>query len=104
MPKFYFHIHDDMDVLYEEGTHLPDVAAALVEGLRAARALAAEQVLTGHLRLHHRIGIADEGGQVIYPVRFGDAVAVEGQVEPASFPISPPRSNQGEVRGQRVPG
>jgi hypothetical protein len=77
MARYYFHIYDDMDVLDEEGTDLPDAATALIEATRAARALAAAQVLKGYLKLHHRINVVDQAGQVIDAVRFGDAVAVE---------------------------
>jgi hypothetical protein len=77
MPRFYFHIYDDADVLDEEGLELPDVAAALYEATRSARALASTDVLEGRLRLHHRIDVADESGRVLDTVRFGDAVTVE---------------------------
>nr|WP_165357400.1 hypothetical protein [Sphingosinicella sp. CPCC 101087] len=31
------------------------------------------------IALHHRIGVADDRGEVIVTARFGDVVAVEGQ-------------------------
>ena len=78
MPRFFFHVHDDIDTVDEDGLELADIGAAQTTAVRAARALACEQVMAGHLHLDHRIDVADEGGALIATVTFGDAVAVEG--------------------------
>ena len=78
MPRFFFHVYDDVVALDEEGVELPDAAGAEREGRRGARALASEQVLEGRLNLSHRIDIADETGAVVATIAFRDAIAVEG--------------------------
>jgi hypothetical protein len=77
MPRFFFHIYDDVVALDDEGLELADIEAARREAVRGARSLACEEVLHGHLHLHHRIEIASEAGDVVAAVAFKDAVAVE---------------------------
>jgi hypothetical protein len=67
MPRYFFHLHNDIDALDEEGVELVD--------LDAARARARHSV---HLVLDHHIDIADESGAILETVRFGDVVTVEG--------------------------
>ena len=78
MPLYYFHLYDDMVVRDDNGLELADAEAAKREATRNARALACEQVLKGHLKLHHRIEVEDEDGAAVATVTFGEAVAVEG--------------------------
>ena len=78
MQRFFFHIYDDVASLDEEGEVLPDFAAARKEAIRGARSIAAEQVLKGRLNRSHWVDIADETGDVLGTVTFGDAIAVEG--------------------------
>jgi hypothetical protein len=78
MPKFYFHLLDDMDTFYDEGMELADLAAARDVVLNEARRLMCETMTKdGRITLHHRIDILDEGRAVVGSVRFGDAVRVE---------------------------
>ena len=78
MPRFYFHLYDNLDVLDDEGIELPDLEAARSHAVRCARVTFAETVKDeGRVVLHHRIDIADEEGAVFEAVRFGDAVRVE---------------------------
>lgn len=78
MPRFHFHLHNDMDVPDEEGQELPDLDAALTWARTQARNLIGELVKeTGRLALHHRIDIVNEHGVVVGTVRFGDAVKIE---------------------------
>jgi hypothetical protein len=79
MKRFFFHVYDDAVSIDPEGELLADVEAALTVARAGARALACEQVKKGRLHLAHRIEIADEAGAILAAVRFGDAVAVEGQ-------------------------
>jgi len=59
MPRFYFHLKNDLIVDDLEGRELADVEAAVGEARRNVRALAAEQVRQGRLVLHHHISVAD---------------------------------------------
>jgi hypothetical protein len=76
VPRFYFHLHDDIVAEDEEGALLSDVASAQLEAVRAARGLAADQVLEGRLELGHRIEVHDEAGNCVLTVRFGEAIDI----------------------------
>ena len=77
VPRYYFHLYDDMDVLDDEGREFPDVEAALKEAMHQARTVAGYVIIgTGRLTLSHRIEVADEAGKVLGSVCFGDVVAV----------------------------
>ena len=77
MPRFYFHLFNDMQIPDPEGIDLPSEAVALERACSAAREMAAESVREGRLVLNHRIEVADESGTVVGVVRFGDAVAIQ---------------------------
>jgi hypothetical protein len=78
VPRFYFHLHDDLDAVDEEGLQLPDLRAARAHAVRCVRVTFAETAKDeGRVVLHHRIDIADEQGAVLETVRFRDAVRVE---------------------------
>jgi hypothetical protein len=78
MPRFFFHLHNDLDTPDPEGRELPDGAAARDTAVREARELAAATVTQGRLDLGHFIEVADETGAPQFRVTFGDAVAVTG--------------------------
>lgn len=80
MPRFFFHLRDDLDVIDEEGTELPDLAAARRQAVKEARSLACEQVLHGRLNLAHYIDIEDDGGAVLATVTFGEVVEIETEM------------------------
>lgn len=77
MPRFYFHLRNDLEVDDEEGLEVPDLAAAREYAIFNARSIAAENVHKGKLNLKHRIEIADETRRVVATVSFGDAITVE---------------------------
>ena len=78
MPRFYFHLRNDLDVPDDEGKELPDMQAALEYARTNARLEAAETLKEqGKLTLSHRIDIEDERGNVLDTVRFADVVAIE---------------------------
>ena len=78
VPRFYFHLHNDVDALDDEGVELPDLTAARAHAVRQARVTFAETAKDeGRVVLHHRIDIEDVKGVVLSTVRFGDAVKVE---------------------------
>jgi hypothetical protein len=78
MPRYFFHIHDNADIIDDDGLELRNIEVANWEALRGARSLAAEQVLLGRLSLNDRIDVSDETGAVIATVTFRDAIAIEG--------------------------
>ena len=78
VPRFYFHLHNDMDVPDDEGVELADLEAARAYAIRQARDTFGQVAKDeGRVVLHHRIDIEDEHGQVLASVRFSDAVRIE---------------------------
>ena len=77
MPRYYFHLHEDVDVRDSEGAEFTDFEVAKVVAVRSARALMSEDIMyEGRLSLSHRIEIADSDGTCLYVVRFGDCVTI----------------------------
>lgn len=76
MPRFYFHLFNDITAIDEEGAELPSEARARQRAEVNAREMAAESVRRGHLVLSHRIDVGNELGHTIATVRFGDVVQV----------------------------
>lgn len=78
MPRFYFHLINDIDVPDLEGVELPDIDAARAQAATQARGMIGEMTKTeGRIVLHHRIDIEDEDGTVLASVIFGDVITVE---------------------------
>lgn len=77
MGRYFFNLYDDGIAIDEEGSELPDLAAAKARAFASARAMACAEVLDGHLTLGHRIEVVDGGGELLWTVRFGDVVSVE---------------------------
>ena len=79
MARYFFNLRNDVDVDDEEGQEVPDFKAAQERATAYARDMAAASILERHkLDLAHRIEVADERGQVLHVVTFGDAVEVKG--------------------------
>ncbi len=78
MPRFYFHLHNDLDVQDEEGIELPDVDSAREYAESNARFTMAEALKEeGRIDLRQYIDIEDGRGTVLATVRFRDVVAIE---------------------------
>lgn len=78
MPRFYFHLINDMDVPDDEGMEFPDLSAARAQAVEEARGMIGEMAKTdARIVLHHRIDIEDEDWQVLDSVVFRDIVRVE---------------------------
>ena len=78
MPRYYFHLYDDLDCPDLEGIELPDLDAAQAKAAHEARLLMGDLLdREGRLALHHRIEIEDEQGAVLATVNFRDVVAIE---------------------------
>jgi hypothetical protein len=76
MPRYFFHLYEDMPAPDEEGSELADLDAARACGIKEARSVAADQVREGKLDLNHRIDVTDEQGVVVHTIRFADAIEV----------------------------
>ena len=79
MARFYFHLRNDLTVDDQEGAELADLDAARARAEQYALDMSAASVLEhGRINLHHRIDVADERGEIVLTVEFGDVVTVEG--------------------------
>ena len=77
MPRYFFHVYDDVIAHDDEGVELPNPAAARLEALRGARSLIAEQVSRGYFVLSHWIDVVDARGEAVLTVAFRDAVDIK---------------------------
>jgi hypothetical protein len=66
MGRFYLRLKTGNEIIPDdEGSELPDVAAATSEALQAARELLAEAIKAGRAKVPDAILIADEAGRMI---------------------------------------
>lgn len=77
MPRYFFHVYDDVIAQDEEGAELPNLAAARLNALAGARDLISEQVRRGYFVLSHWIDVVDEQGEKVLTVAFRDAVDIK---------------------------
>jgi hypothetical protein len=85
VPRFFFHLYDDLVSRDAEGVELADRQAAEEKAVESAREVAAAQVLNGHLDLSHRIEVEDEAGEIVIMVPFGDVVSIAPQAHRPAF-------------------
>ena len=75
MPRYFFDLLNGIGTTHdEEGTDLPDIAAARDRALREARPVIAHEILDGWLDLTGKIRVRSEAGEVLFEVRFDEAV------------------------------
>jgi len=77
MPRYHFHLFNDLQVPDVEGIELPDAETAMKRAASAAREMAAESVREGRLILSHRIEVTDDSGAAVGTVHFGDVVDIQ---------------------------
>jgi hypothetical protein len=76
MPRYFFHIYDELELDDDEGLELADDEAARNQALAGARAMMCDQLKAGQLTLHHRVEVESEAGESILILPFGDAVRI----------------------------
>ena len=77
MPRFFFHLHNGVDIHDELGRELPSLDAARMEATEACRAIMAEDVRSeGQITLSHRIDIHGEDGQSMLVLPFRSCVEI----------------------------
>lgn len=77
MPRFYFHLHNAIQVHDKDGTHLSSLEEAKEQAVKAARSVMAEDIKeAGEITLSHWIQIADEAGEKLLVVPFRACVTV----------------------------
>ena len=77
MPLYFFNIYDDIVTVDDEGLELPNVEAARLHAVAGARDLIATQVRHGYMIRSHWIDVADRQGQILFSVKFADAVDIK---------------------------
>lgn len=77
MPRFFFHIFDDVVVRDDEGIELVDLEAARRTALTGIREMMCDQLKRGRINLTHRVEVQDEAGSTVLDIRFGEAVRIE---------------------------
>ena len=78
MPRYYFHLHNDVDALDEDGSEHRDAKAAMAYAVGAARELICEDVKKGRLNLNHRIEVTDDRGEQVFTLTFRQAFELIG--------------------------
>ena len=73
MPRYYFHLFNQLDARDEEGRELADQNAATAAAAADIRSILSEDVKLGMLDLRGRIEIADETDTVVGTVHFIDS-------------------------------
>jgi hypothetical protein len=79
MPVYLFHIRNSEHTDDEEGTDLPDLAAARDHALEGARDLVCADIKKGWLNLDHYIEVADQSGTLLFRLTFREAFQIEGR-------------------------
>lgn len=77
MPRYFFNVYDNVVAPDDEGQELPNMQAARLYALAGARDIIAAQVKHGYMVRSHWIDVADDQGQVVMSVTFGDAVDIK---------------------------
>ena len=78
VPRFHFHLLNDVDAPDPDGMELADLDAAREHAHKFARVTIAETIKDeGRVNLDHRIDIENEHGEVFETVRFRDVLRVE---------------------------
>jgi hypothetical protein len=80
VPRYFFHVFDDVIAQDEEGMELPSIEAARLNALIGARDLIAEQVKRGYFVLSHWIDVVDEQGTPVLTVTFPRCSGHQGSV------------------------
>lgn len=77
MPRYFFHIYDELELHDEEGLELADASDARRQAMAGVREMMCEEIKTGRLTLRHRVEVEDESGEEIFRLAFRDAVEIE---------------------------
>jgi hypothetical protein len=78
MPRYYFHLYNDVVTTDDEGVELSDLAAAREHAIEEARVMVCESVKKGHVNLEHRVTVTDETGANVLAITFREAFMLDG--------------------------
>jgi hypothetical protein len=77
VPRFFFHLTDEVFAPDLEGIEFPDSEAARAAAVQGIRGMICDQVKHGRLCLGYSLEVMDEAGTRVVALRFRDAVEVE---------------------------
>lgn len=76
MPRYHFHLYNDIETLDLEGRMFPDLEAACADAVQSARSIMGSELTTkGEISLSHWIEVETEEGEM-HVVTFGDTVTI----------------------------
>ncbi len=70
MPRYFFNVHDGMDVEDEEGMELPDFRAARVEAVRLAGRIIDHEADHVASVEDWRLEVTDQSGLILFQILF----------------------------------
>jgi hypothetical protein len=76
VPRYFFHLHNDIDTTDMQGRMLPNDEAAELVAISEARAIMSENVLKGKIDLSHNIVVRDEAARHVATIDFGEALQI----------------------------
>jgi hypothetical protein len=76
MPRYFFHIYDDVVAIDEDGIELADLAAVHQQAIKVARDCASAELVHGTLHLKHRIEVEDEDRRPVLTLPFRSAFKI----------------------------
>jgi hypothetical protein len=76
LPRYHFHLYNDVETRDQEGRVFEDLAAAHADAVHNARSIMASELTSrGEITLSHWIELETEEGD-LHVVTFGDAVTI----------------------------
>ena len=85
VPRYYFHLLNDVDAPDADGVELPNLVAAREHAIGSAVFTASETLKEqGRVVLDHRIIIEDANGRALDTVWFTDAIKIESEAGQSS--------------------
>lgn len=93
MPRYFFHVHDGVDLRDEDGTELSDIRAARVEAVRFAGEVIANDADRRSLGEDWRLEVTDEAGLILFRLDFtiAESPAAQSALRPKRPTDGPPR-------------
>ena len=76
MQRYFMHLRDPADELLDPDGVLMNEDDVASGALEAARDCMAHDLRSGRLALNYRIDVQNEAGEIIYTLRFADAVSI----------------------------
>ena len=69
MPRYHFHVHDDKDLLDEEGIDLLDLTTAQTEAIRLAGGMLLDDASLVHAQKGWSVSVMDSHGKPLFRVQ-----------------------------------